>query len=649
MRLAVCFLLTLSVAGRAATYYVSNSGNDSNAGTSAASPWQTLAKVNATKFHSGESVLLQAGGHWHEQLQCINATKATAGTTLASAPPPCAGLTIGRYGAGVAPLIDGADELKLEWSPVASGTYAATYSGQPPLKLYVDSPARQSDQLLPVPNARGEYDPSATYNQFDAVTSSGSLYVRGALPPSSKAGVNNPSYWVGVTNTNPGNTSQTFSATNSGLQNVQATPGSWYVDGQKIYVHLKDGSSASGHTFQGTRRPYGVLLQGVNNVSVTGLAIEHVLHSCVASIPYSSDQGSYFVGEYNKVTEIACWNFGSLTSDNLPLQEHSNVLEAGILFRSSGAASPHLVRGNLAANNKVGTMDSYRGLRAQRNQAGIIASGVDGGGAANTIVLQKNYIATVNAQGIIYSTIGVTQKPGVVLLNNGGRVTGNELVNNQGNIFFTATAGGMEDHNLVHHSFGEGVQTGGGSTSTPAVPQTHAFDILYHLGKSASGTLYNGFDCNGGFSGGYWLNNTVYDTNSAAMTFEGGCDSSHVHNNLLVQGVKNFPAYDSVNRGYLVYYVSGSSHVNPDWSNNLYVNGTNAKPFMGTADNANCSTFFQFWPDTNSSCISDVGLANPEKGDFSLRPGSPAMGKGMRGADIGATARDAASALATRR
>jgi len=43
------------------TYYLSPSGNNSNPGTSPASAWQTLDKINSTQFSSGATILLQGG------------------------------------------------------------------------------------------------------------------------------------------------------------------------------------------------------------------------------------------------------------------------------------------------------------------------------------------------------------------------------------------------------------------------------------------------------------------------------------------------------------------------------------------------------------------------------------------------------------
>jgi hypothetical protein len=65
-RLAVLLwvvLLAVSLAGhaRAATYYVSPSGDDARVGTAPTTAWKTLSKVNNTQLKPGDSVLLEGG------------------------------------------------------------------------------------------------------------------------------------------------------------------------------------------------------------------------------------------------------------------------------------------------------------------------------------------------------------------------------------------------------------------------------------------------------------------------------------------------------------------------------------------------------------------------------------------------------------
>jgi len=74
-------------------YYVSPSGSDSNNGTSAAAPWQTIARVNAQRLNPGDAVLFQGGQAW-------------TGTTLELTWPGTAAqpITIGSYGTGEATI-----------------------------------------------------------------------------------------------------------------------------------------------------------------------------------------------------------------------------------------------------------------------------------------------------------------------------------------------------------------------------------------------------------------------------------------------------------------------------------------------------------------------------------------------------------------
>ena len=53
----------------AATYYVyATNGNDANNGLSEVTPWQTIAKINTSKFLPGDQILFKRGEVWREQL-----------------------------------------------------------------------------------------------------------------------------------------------------------------------------------------------------------------------------------------------------------------------------------------------------------------------------------------------------------------------------------------------------------------------------------------------------------------------------------------------------------------------------------------------------------------------------------------------------
>lgn len=95
--LAALCLLGATAPLAAATYYVDSvGGNDTNAGTSSAAPWQTLAKVNSVAaFSPGDSILFKRGASWSGQLWPKGS--GTSGAVI----------TIDAYGSGALPLIQG--------------------------------------------------------------------------------------------------------------------------------------------------------------------------------------------------------------------------------------------------------------------------------------------------------------------------------------------------------------------------------------------------------------------------------------------------------------------------------------------------------------------------------------------------------------
>lgn len=79
----------------AATYYMSNSGNDTNTGLTTLQAWATLAKVNAATFVPGDQILFERGSTFYGSI-----TVKKSG--LAGKP-----ITFGAYGTGANPVITG--------------------------------------------------------------------------------------------------------------------------------------------------------------------------------------------------------------------------------------------------------------------------------------------------------------------------------------------------------------------------------------------------------------------------------------------------------------------------------------------------------------------------------------------------------------
>jgi len=100
-RLLILLVLIPSWAS-AATYYVDcNANGDAGAGTSTAAnvAWKTIAKVNASSFSAGDSVLFNKGCTWRETL------------TVPSSGSAGSPITFGAYGTGAAPIISGGDVI----------------------------------------------------------------------------------------------------------------------------------------------------------------------------------------------------------------------------------------------------------------------------------------------------------------------------------------------------------------------------------------------------------------------------------------------------------------------------------------------------------------------------------------------------------
>src|SRR5438552_4033848 len=95
--ISAALLLAFVPVATAATYYVSNSGSNSNPGTLAA-PWQTIFKVQSIlgSLQPGDSVLFERAGIWYQELHLSN-LNGSAGSPI----------TFGNYGTGNLPIIDG--------------------------------------------------------------------------------------------------------------------------------------------------------------------------------------------------------------------------------------------------------------------------------------------------------------------------------------------------------------------------------------------------------------------------------------------------------------------------------------------------------------------------------------------------------------
>ncbi|MBO0949736.1 right-handed parallel beta-helix repeat-containing protein, partial [Fibrella sp. HMF5405] len=111
----MCLLVSggLSTAFGQTTYYVASSGSDNNAGKSAASPFQTIAKVNSLVLQPGDQVLFQRGNTFRGTLQIRQ-----SGT---SDKP----IVVDAYGSGNKPVLAGSVPVS-NWNSLGNNLWQAS-------------------------------------------------------------------------------------------------------------------------------------------------------------------------------------------------------------------------------------------------------------------------------------------------------------------------------------------------------------------------------------------------------------------------------------------------------------------------------------------------------------------------------------------
>jgi hypothetical protein len=92
-KIIITLLTFVSMAVNAATYYLSNTGNDNANGTSISTPWATIDELNSHILYAGDSILFKAGDIFRGTV-VINAS-GTAGNFI----------VYSRYGTGENPII----------------------------------------------------------------------------------------------------------------------------------------------------------------------------------------------------------------------------------------------------------------------------------------------------------------------------------------------------------------------------------------------------------------------------------------------------------------------------------------------------------------------------------------------------------------
>jgi len=118
--LFLAIMMLIASIANATKYYVSQSGNDSNNGTSELTPWQTLVKVNGFAFQPDDHVLFKGGDVWISDYYLYTTNpRLTLASSVGTVGHP---VVVSSYGTGMAEF-SGYGDLR---SIVFSGTYVYT-------------------------------------------------------------------------------------------------------------------------------------------------------------------------------------------------------------------------------------------------------------------------------------------------------------------------------------------------------------------------------------------------------------------------------------------------------------------------------------------------------------------------------------------
>lgn len=118
-RLFFSLLLLGSMASslHATTYHVSLTGNDANAGTSAAAPWRTLAKIATYSaspgFQPGDQILLKSGETFESFGSVVFSSSGSAGVPI----------VFDRYGTGSKPVVITGQKALVGWTATSGGIF----------------------------------------------------------------------------------------------------------------------------------------------------------------------------------------------------------------------------------------------------------------------------------------------------------------------------------------------------------------------------------------------------------------------------------------------------------------------------------------------------------------------------------------------
>jgi uncharacterized repeat protein (TIGR02059 family) len=532
--------LALSSLAAATDYYVKTGGNDQNTGTSDASAWATIDKVNSmfSVLKPGDRILFKRGNIFYGT---IRITKSGA----ASSP-----ITLGAYGTGDKPIITGFTAIT-SWTNEGNGIYSASLKSEGLTNMVVI----ENKQY-----AMGRW-PDSGYNVFESASSN-----------------------LSITDTELG------SATNWKGAEVAIRKNDWSLDRCLITSH-------SGGTLY-----YSSLGSVQDAVAKHGYFIQNDKRTLTSYGEWYHDVTAEKIFFYFGSNDPATKNVEVATLNNLVLDTgNDHITFDNIHFRGSAGNMIELIT---SANDYITVQNSQfsfagldvinlwgnygnitNNLISSSNQTAIMAVG-------NQHRIISN---TVEKVGLIPGQAFSGNLTNGIAINNNDCLVKNNTIRNIGysGIKLSSTADVITiQNNLIHDVLltlndGAGIYTAGEGTSRKVDG-----NIILNVRGNTDGTPYPDRHIARGIYLDVNSTNVIITNNTVAHCSEGGFMIHRAHENRL----ENNTAF---NNGYGMFFQnsSGSSIRNNTLTNNIFFAKSASQltlkfysvaddiPAFGTADN----------------------------------------------------------------
>ena len=401
----VLFFTVINFPASAKNFYVAANGNNNNNGTSPSSPWQSIAKLNAS-FNSivaGDSILFRKGDTFYGAI--------VVGKSGVSGRP----IVISAYGSGNKPIITGFVTAS-SWTTVSTGIYQAYIPGAKST-LNMVALNGNAQALGRYPNADAANGGYLSYETYTGATSITDAQLPGTTNWTGAEVAVRKKLWVldrgkitaqsGGKLTFVNTNGSTYTGSNGYgyfIQNDVRTLdrlGEWYYKSGTRYLQMFFGTvSPAGYTVKVSCIDTLLTLSAKSYINISNLSFEGANGNAIFTL-----SGNYIKIQYCDFNNSGTGAINSSLTSNLLIENCNirNSLSNGILAIAS-AGSAITIR-NCTVKN-TGILPGM-GLSNGNSYKGIMAS-------TNNLLIEYNTVDTTGYVGIEFQGSNVNVRYNVV-------------------------------------------------------------------------------------------------------------------------------------------------------------------------------------------------------------------------------------------